>query len=161
MAYRHRLPNVRASSLCQSSVYCDFCESNGVNMWKCLDCDCQPVMCDKCKDNIHPKISKKHRIERIEKVVHKDTSGCLKFYNIMCDEHEGISCSHYCKACNKVICPQCITKTKTHNRHILVNEKDFEDKLRQRFEKAQWNLTEWLKWSKDLDIIENRKKRDR
>lgn len=126
MAYRHRQLNVRASRLRQSPVYCDLCESNGVNMWKCLDCDCQPVMCDKCKDNIHPKISKNHRIERIKEEAQKDTSGCLKFHNITCEEHEGVFCSHYCKACNKVICSQCITQTKTHNRHhILVDEKDF------------------------------------
>ncbi|CAG2193938.1 unnamed protein product [Mytilus edulis] len=94
-------------------------------------------------------------IERIEKVVHKDTSGSLKFRNIKCEEHEGISCSHYCKPCSKVICSQCITQTKTHNRHhILVDEENFDDK-KVKFEKAQRNI---IRWSKESDRMKSEKK---
>lgn len=109
-------------------------------------------MCDKCIDNVHSKIAKNHRIERI-KVPYKDSFGSLKFHNIKCEEHEGVSCSHFCKPCSKIICSLCITQTKTHNRHhILVDEDDFDDK-KAKFEKARRNLIKWFKGSDRMKKI--------
>ncbi|VDI06153.1 Hypothetical predicted protein [Mytilus galloprovincialis] len=86
------MANTGSQHKSQTSVYCDFCESKG--MWRCLDCECRPVMCDKCKDNIHSKMAKNHRMERIKEVPYKDVSGSLKFRNIKCEEHEDIDIEH-------------------------------------------------------------------
>ncbi|CAC5361677.1 unnamed protein product [Mytilus coruscus] len=81
-------------------------------------------MCDKCKDGVHLKITKDHRILNIKDMgkqeVSKDT---IIFSDVKCDEHSQQACCLFCNTCNKFICPKCITKV--HNGHELIEEEDY------------------------------------
>ncbi|XP_063408439.1 uncharacterized protein LOC134692025 [Mytilus trossulus] len=81
-------------------------------------------MCDKCKDGVHLKIGKDHKILNINDIgkqeVSKDT---IIFSEVKCDEHSNQACCLFCKTCNKLICLKCITKV--HNGHEFIEEEDY------------------------------------
>ncbi|XP_071121368.1 uncharacterized protein [Mytilus edulis] len=113
-----------ASSIqkCQIPVGCQLCESGNKIKWKCSTCE--SLMCDKCKDGVHLKIGKDHKILNIYDIGkpggQKDT---IIFSEVLCDEHSNQACCLFCKTCNKCICPKCITKA--HNGHELIEEEDY------------------------------------
>ncbi|XP_052087432.1 E3 ubiquitin-protein ligase TRIM33-like [Mytilus californianus] len=106
----------------QAPMLCQICEiARGIE-WKCLDCDL--LMCQKCKEKIHPKfkLANEHKIVNIKDVGHKEVQirSCeeeIYFGNIKCTEHSEETCCLYCKVCDKLICMQCVTKT--HKSHIF------------------------------------------
>ncbi|XP_071135688.1 tripartite motif-containing protein 2-like [Mytilus edulis] len=104
----------------QASMLCQICEiARGIE-WKCLDCDL--LMCQKCKEKIHPKfkLANEHKIVNIKDVGNKEISSCeeeIHFGNIKCTEHCEETCCLYCQLCDKLICMQCVTKT--HKSHIF------------------------------------------
>ncbi|XP_076078766.1 uncharacterized protein LOC143048777 [Mytilus galloprovincialis] len=106
----------------QAPLLCQICEiARGIE-WKCLDCDL--LMCQKCKEKIHPKfkLTNEHKIVNIKDVGNKEVqvSSCeeeIWFGNIKCTEHCEEICCLYCQLCDKLICMQCVTKT--HKSHIF------------------------------------------
>ncbi|XP_052081418.1 uncharacterized protein LOC127719357 [Mytilus californianus] len=106
----------------QIPVGCQLCEGGNKIQWKCITCD--SLMCDKCKDGVHLKIAKDHKILNINDIgkqeVSKDT---IIFSDVKCDDHSQQACCLYCNTCNKFICPKCITKV--HNGHELIEEEDY------------------------------------
>ncbi|CAG2196641.1 unnamed protein product [Mytilus edulis] len=79
-------------------------------------------MCDKCKDGVHLKIGKDHKILNINDIGKQEDT--IIFSEVKCDDHSNQACCLYCNTCNKFICPKCIT-TKVHNGHELIEEEDY------------------------------------
>ncbi|XP_063410016.1 uncharacterized protein LOC134693211 [Mytilus trossulus] len=106
----------------QIPVGCQLCEGGNKIKWKCITCD--SLMCDKCKNGVHLKIGKDHKILNINDIgkqeVSKDT---IIFSEVKCDEHSNQACCLFCNTCNKLICFKCITKV--HNGHELIEEEDY------------------------------------
>ncbi|XP_071137183.1 uncharacterized protein [Mytilus edulis] len=107
----------------QAPMLCQICEISRDIKWKCLDCDL--LMCQECKEKIHPKFVKldsEHKIVYIKNVGHTEVQvisyeGEIHFDNIKCTEHLDINCCLYCKSCAKLVCLQCVIKT--HKSHIF------------------------------------------
>ncbi|CAC5382140.1 TRIM71 [Mytilus coruscus] len=115
---------VFASSIQKSQipVGCQLCEGGNKIQWKCITCD--SLMCDKCKDGVHLKITKDHRILNINDIGKQELSkDTIIFSDVKCDEHSQQACCLFCNTCNKLICPKCITKV--HNGHELIEEEDY------------------------------------
>ncbi|XP_052087868.1 uncharacterized protein LOC127724905 [Mytilus californianus] len=100
----------------QFSVSCSLCEEDTRIEWKCLNCDM--LMCDKCKEKIHVKFkfAKDHKVVSIHEVgLHAEE---IDFSNLSCKSHTRQSCVMFCKSCDCLVCPLCISET--HNGHGLV-----------------------------------------
>ncbi|XP_076078767.1 uncharacterized protein LOC143048778 [Mytilus galloprovincialis] len=106
----------------QAPMLCQICEiARGIE-WKCLDCDL--LMCQKCKEKIHPKfkLANEHKIVNIKDVGNKEIQvrSCeeeIHFGDIKCTDHSDQTCCMYCKSCNKLVCVQCVIKT--HKSHVF------------------------------------------
>ncbi|XP_076079700.1 uncharacterized protein LOC143049842 [Mytilus galloprovincialis] len=100
----------------QVPVSCNLCEENTRIEWKCLNCDM--LMCDKCKEKIHVKFkfAKDHKVVSIQEVgLHAEE---VDFSSISCLKHLKQNCFMFCKSCDCLVCPLCISET--HNGHGLV-----------------------------------------
>ncbi|XP_063410064.1 uncharacterized protein LOC134693250 [Mytilus trossulus] len=107
----------------QIPVGCQLCEGGNKIQWKCITCE--SLMCDKCKNGVHLKIGKDHKILNINEIGKSEGSkDTIKFSEVKCDEHSNQACCLFCKTCNKFICPKCIT-IKVHNGHELIEEEDY------------------------------------
>ncbi|CAC5386593.1 unnamed protein product [Mytilus coruscus] len=103
-------------------MLCQICEiARGIE-WKCLDCDL--LMCQKCKEKIHPKfkLANEHKIVHIKDVGHKEVQVSsfeeeIHFGDIKCTDHSNQTCCMYCKLCDKLVCVQCVIKT--HKSHVF------------------------------------------
>lgn len=105
-----------SSSEIQTPINCQFCETEKLIKWKCIDCEL--LICDKCKDKIHLKIKggQEHRILDIKEI--GDQPEELDFTNLKCQEHSGNNKCLFCKTCDILVCPVCIAKL--HKMHDLV-----------------------------------------
>ncbi|XP_063402220.1 uncharacterized protein LOC134686485 [Mytilus trossulus] len=104
----------------QVSVSCSLCEENTKIEWKCLNCDM--LMCEKCKEKIHVKFkfAKDHKVVSIQEVgLHAEE---VDFSSISCQNHLKQTCFMFCKSCDCLVCPLCISET--HNGHGLVAIKE-------------------------------------
>ncbi|XP_052082404.1 uncharacterized protein LOC127720032 [Mytilus californianus] len=113
-----------ASSIQKSQipVGCQLCEVGNKINWKCILCNL--LLCDNCKDRVHLKIAKDHKILAIKDIGKQDGSNeTFTFSDVKCEEHLGQSCCLYCKTCNKIICLKCVAKV--HNEHELIEEEDY------------------------------------
>jgi len=95
----------------QVALLCQFCQIERRIKWKCLDCD--KIMCQGCCEKIHPKFpsANYHTIVDV-----KDLS---KYYVENCQVHDEQICCKFCKSCDKLVCPSCVS-SKTHNKHKLI-----------------------------------------
>ncbi|XP_071146901.1 uncharacterized protein [Mytilus edulis] len=106
----------------QIPVGCQLCEGGNKIQWKCSTC--KSLMCDKCKDGVHLKIGKDHKIININDIGKPEgQKNTIIFSEVKCEEHSNQACCLFCKTCNKFICPKCITKV--HNKHKLIEEEDY------------------------------------
>lgn len=104
------------ASKIQAPVCCKLCETETKINWKCYECDL--LMCDRCKEKIHPNIrnAKDHQVLNIKEVGTHPIE--LDFSSIKCEEHSGQYSCLFCKKCDNLVCPVCISKI--HNGHELV-----------------------------------------
>ncbi|XP_071136653.1 E3 ubiquitin-protein ligase TRIM71-like [Mytilus edulis] len=106
------------SNIRQTVVPCQMCEEENRIQWKCLQCNF--FICDKCR-KIHQKFksSEEHKIVDIRHYPYelKEWGQFNDFNNIKCDKHIGKICCLFCKYCQEVVCPLCITKV--HNTHEM------------------------------------------
>ncbi|XP_076103763.1 uncharacterized protein LOC143072611 [Mytilus galloprovincialis] len=96
----------------QIPINCHLCDTEK-NKWKCIDCEL--LMCDKCKDGRHLRIknAQDHRVISIKDIgLH---SRELDFTNIKCPDHASQSCCLFCKICDSLVCPTCVSKV--HKKH--------------------------------------------
>ncbi|VDI51645.1 P2X purinoceptor 4 [Mytilus galloprovincialis] len=135
MAYSEALPKE------QIPLGCQLCESEKKIEWKCNDCNL--FMCDQCKDGVHFRIAKDHKLLNIKEIgEHEDSWNSFAFSKLNCQDHPNQPCSLYCKTCSNVICLKCIVKV--HNGHDFVDEEEFCDKkevLQEGQKKVQSNLS--------------------
>ncbi|XP_071179250.1 uncharacterized protein [Mytilus edulis] len=121
----------------QFPINCQLCESNPKIQWKCKDCNL--LMCQKCRDKIHPKFKHagKHRIFDIKEIGPSAEEGEINmdFSNIPCQKHKGQDCCLFCKACNYLVCATCIS-TK-HNGHKMREIKEFYEMKKNNVRKQQ------------------------
>ncbi|XP_052102172.1 uncharacterized protein LOC127735827 [Mytilus californianus] len=99
----------------QIPVSCGLCETDRPIKWKCLDCDL--LLCDHCKEKVHLRVktAKDHRIIDIKEIgLYKEE---LDFANIPCKDHAGQYTCLYCKTCDTLVCPTCVSKI--HKKHDL------------------------------------------
>ncbi|VDH98060.1 tripartite motif-containing protein 71 [Mytilus galloprovincialis] len=96
----------------QIPISCHLCDTEK-NKWKCIDCEL--LMCDKCKDGRHLRIknAQDHRVISIKDIgLHSQE---LDFTNIKCPDHASQSCCLFCKICDSLVCPTCVSKV--HKKH--------------------------------------------
>ncbi|XP_063431659.1 uncharacterized protein LOC134714349 [Mytilus trossulus] len=100
----------------QTPINCQLCETEKVIQWKCIQCSL--LMCNYCCDKIHPKFrnAKEHKIINIKDLAaHQEE---LDFTNIKCKAHSGQSSCLFCRACDILVCPTCVSKV--HKKHDLI-----------------------------------------
>ncbi|CAC5371248.1 unnamed protein product [Mytilus coruscus] len=109
----------------QIPVGCALCDGGHTIQWKCFDCNL--LMCERCRDGVHLKIAKDHRIRNIKDIdEHERYPEAITFSDNKCEEHKGNACCLFCKTCKKLICPICIAKV--HNGHQLIEDGEHNDK---------------------------------
>jgi len=149
-----------SSKMGQIPIACQICENDTKIKWKCLDCN--HLMCQNCKDKIHPKFANNHTVIDIKEVGLHTEAKKLNFRNIQCKQHIGHVCCLFCKNCDHLVCPTCVSKA--HNKHDLVEiKKGYEmkvDRLKKglmKFEKDKKLLTEEMGELDGKIISENSK----
>ena len=120
----------------QVPVSCGLCEADRPIKWKCLDC--RLLMCNHCKEKVHSKFknAQDHKIIDIREIgLH---SAELDFKNIKCKEHDGQNCCLFCKTCDNLICPTCVSKV--HKKHDLIEIMEGYDMKVDKLKKKQANI---------------------
>ncbi|XP_076104199.1 uncharacterized protein LOC143072915 [Mytilus galloprovincialis] len=102
----------------QIPINCNLCETEKNIKWKCLTCGV--LMCSTCKDKIHLRIAKDHKVVDIKNVGLPVEE--LDFTNIKCKEHSEQSTCLFCTNCDKLVCPTCVSKV--HKKHDLTEISD-------------------------------------
>ncbi|XP_076104387.1 uncharacterized protein LOC143073038 [Mytilus galloprovincialis] len=102
----------------QMPINCNLCETEKNIKWKCLTCGV--LMCSTCKDKIHLRIAKDHKVVDIKNVGLPVEE--LDFTNIKCKDHSEQSSCLFCTNCDKLVCPTCIAKV--HKKHDLTEISD-------------------------------------
>jgi hypothetical protein len=92
---------------------CDLCETETNLKWRCIQCD--NILCEKCK-KIHNKIqtTTKHQIVDL-RTPFQDVEQKVILDNIKCDEHQTKMTCLFCRTCDHLVCPDCISSK--HNKH--------------------------------------------
>ncbi|CAC5382968.1 unnamed protein product [Mytilus coruscus] len=96
---------------------CELCETDTNIKWKCVQCN--TLMCEKCK-KIHLKVqtSIKHHIVDVKSSETKtEMEHTTITDNIPCQIHERKLNCMFCRTCNHLVCPECITDS--HKKHDL------------------------------------------
>ncbi|XP_063447180.1 uncharacterized protein LOC134726694 [Mytilus trossulus] len=120
----------------QVPVSCGLCEAERPIKWKCLDCSL--LMCYYCKEKVHSKFknAQDHKIIDTKEIgLHCDV---LDFKNIKCNEHDGQNCCLFCKTCDNLICPTCVSKF--HKKHDLIEIREGYDMKKDKLKKKQANI---------------------
>ncbi|XP_071169816.1 uncharacterized protein [Mytilus edulis] len=118
----------------QMPINCNLCETEKNIKWKCLTCGV--LMCSTCKDKIHLRIGKYHKVVDIKNVGLPGEE--LDFKNIICQEHSEQSSCLFCINCDKLVCPTCIAKV--HKKHDLTEIRDVYNLKIEKLKKGQIKL---------------------
>jgi hypothetical protein len=75
----------------QTALVCQLCENDPKLKWKCLDCGL--LMCQRCRDKVHPKFSlaKDHIIIDIKDIHQHQSEPKLEFTQLKCGVHTGFN----------------------------------------------------------------------
>ena len=94
----------------QTALVCQLCENDPKIKWKCLDCGL--LMCQRCRDMVHPKfpLAKDHIIIDIKDIHQHQFGPKLEFTQLKCGVHTGQKSCLYCNTCDELVCPLCIAK---------------------------------------------------
>ena len=110
----------------QVILKCQICEHDARLQWKCLEC--QKLMCQNCKEIVHPKFHSDHTVIDIkdvgkEKEYHRINSQFdANFSKLKCDSHSTETSYHFCKSCDVFICAKCVAKK--HKGHDFVEVRE-------------------------------------
>ncbi|XP_071169304.1 uncharacterized protein [Mytilus edulis] len=118
----------------QMPINCNLCETEKNIKWKCLTCGV--LMCSTCKDKIHLRIAKDHKVVDIKNVGLPVEE--LDFTNIKCEDHSEQSSCLFCTNCDKLVCPTCIAKV--HKKHDLTEISDAYNLKKERLKNRQSKL---------------------
>ncbi|XP_052101129.1 E3 ubiquitin-protein ligase TRIM9-like [Mytilus californianus] len=120
----------------QAPVSCGLCETDRQIKWKCLECSL--LMCNHCKEKVHSKFKtfQDHKIIDIREIgLHAEE---LDFKNIKCKEHAEHNCCLFCKTCDNLVCPTCVSKV--HKKHDLIEIREGYDMKIDELKKGQTNI---------------------
>ncbi|XP_052079434.1 uncharacterized protein LOC127717695 isoform X3 [Mytilus californianus] len=96
---------------------CELCETDTNIKWRCVQCN--TLMCEKCK-KIHLKVqtSIKHDIVDVKSSEAKqEMEHTIITDNIPCQIHKRKLNCMFCRTCDNLVCPECITDS--HKKHDL------------------------------------------
>ncbi|XP_071169226.1 uncharacterized protein [Mytilus edulis] len=137
----------------QIPINCNLCETEKNIKWKCLTCGV--LMCSTCKDKIHLRIAKDHKVVNIKNVGLPVQE--LDFTNIICQDHSEQSSCLFCTKCDKLVCPTCVSKI--HKKHDLTEISDAYnlkiDKLKKKQSKLQKEKYEIIATKDQLNQFQN------
>ncbi|VDI47580.1 Hypothetical predicted protein [Mytilus galloprovincialis] len=134
----------------QVPVACQLCELDNKIQWKCKQCNL--LMCNKCKDKIHPKFqnAQDHDIFNIKDVGKAyDVKENLEFNKIKCDLHAGQTCCLFCSTCQNLVCPTCISKA--HNGHNFLDITDAYTRKKEKIEIIQMQADKKIQKILDME----------
>ncbi|XP_063431458.1 uncharacterized protein LOC134714145 [Mytilus trossulus] len=120
----------------QIPVSCGLCETDRPIKWKCLDCDL--LLCNYCKEKVHLRVktANNHRIIDLKDIgLYKEE---LDFTNIPCQYHARQYACLYCKTCDTLVCPTCVSKV--HKKHDLIDIQEGYDMKKDKLEKGQTKI---------------------
>ncbi|XP_052061125.1 uncharacterized protein LOC127701294 [Mytilus californianus] len=119
----------KTDSIEQTTAVCHLCEIEPNLKWKCRECNL--LMCQRCKDKIHPKFPSAiyHDVVDIKDIGkdEDDQVAELIFTNLKCKLHKSQICSLFCNTCHEIVCPTCFTKR--HKAHNLIEVKQGYNKI--------------------------------
>lgn len=107
----------RDFELAQTPKPCGLCEAGTSIKFKCTDCN--KFMCEKCR-KIHSNVPTlaHHQIVEIKSTIDLHLiKSKVHLESIPCEIHRKFHCL-FCKTCNKLVCPDCITDS--HTKHDFV-----------------------------------------
>ncbi|XP_063440231.1 uncharacterized protein LOC134721278 [Mytilus trossulus] len=111
-------------SIEQTTALCQLCEIEPKIKWKCRECNL--LMCQRCKDKVHPKFpsASNHDVINIKDIGkdEDDLEAELVFTNLKCKLHSNQNCCLFCNTCHEIVCPTCFTKS--HKVHDLIEVKE-------------------------------------
>ncbi|XP_071172960.1 uncharacterized protein [Mytilus edulis] len=110
----------------QIPCVCHLCEDEKEIRWKCKECSL--LMCDKCKRKVHVKFkaADEHTVIKVEDIG-KDGSFKPNLF-VLCEEHPEQKICIFCKKCNQLVCPLCLSEN--HKDHYFEGLKDvYEEKI--------------------------------
>ena len=83
----------------QTALVCQLCENDPNIKWKCLDCEL--LMCQRCRDKVHPKfpLAQDHIIIDIKDIHQHQSEPKLEFTQLKCGVHTGQKSCLYCNTC--------------------------------------------------------------
>ncbi|XP_052062939.1 uncharacterized protein LOC127702679 [Mytilus californianus] len=105
---------------------CHICEESMKIKWKCTNCNY--LMCEKCKNNIHTKFpeSEVHHVIELAKIGKKEINE--PNLHILCKTHPELRIIFFCTRCQQLVCPFCVTNH--HSGHEVESLKDlYKDKF--------------------------------
>ncbi|XP_076101154.1 uncharacterized protein LOC143070938 [Mytilus galloprovincialis] len=123
----------------QIPINCQLCETDKVIKWKCIECNL--LMCNNCRERIHPKFrnANDHKIVDIKDIGHHNEE--LDFTSIKCIEHSGQFSCLFCKKCDILVCPTCVSKVhKTHANDLVEISEAYKKKIETIKKKGQSQL---------------------
>ncbi|VDI28505.1 Hypothetical predicted protein [Mytilus galloprovincialis] len=134
-----RAPSASTRKKAQVILSCQLCQRSSPLKWKCLDCDI--LMCDNCKINVHSKVKtiKIHKTVDIKDVdISQPKELSVDLDNYPCNTHPTQSCCVYCVQCKELICPKCL---KTHKGHDV---EEIETQYIQNLEYLRKNSSDYI-----------------
>ncbi|XP_063442378.1 uncharacterized protein LOC134722688 [Mytilus trossulus] len=143
----------RSARKAQIPISCQFCEDGNTIQWKCVDC--RLLICEKCKDKIHLKIrnTKHHKIIHVTEV--EKCTEEFDYKHIHCQIHFEQYCCLFCKKCDDLVCPTCVSEA--HKKHDFteigeVYKRNIE-KLRIRQNKSRKFISKMTARNKELSEL--------
>lgn len=105
----------------QVAVTCQVCKESRNVKWRCMDCLLKTI-CERCKDNHsqNPSFSKHTIVNLTDPPVCKDRMEQrlgAEFRKKQCTKHNIKTYNFFCRTCNFLVCPDCITEV--HSNHNL------------------------------------------
>ncbi|XP_052079461.1 uncharacterized protein LOC127717731 [Mytilus californianus] len=95
---------------------CELCETDTNIKWKCVQCN--TLMCDKCK-KIHLKVLTHDIVDVKSSEAKQEMEHTIITDNIPCQIHKRKLNCMFCRTCDNLVCPECITDS--HKKHDLVS----------------------------------------
>ncbi|CAC5382970.1 unnamed protein product [Mytilus coruscus] len=93
---------------------CELCETDTQIKWKCVQCN--TLMCDKCK-KIHLKVLTHDIVDVKSSEEKQESEHTIITDNIPCQIHKRKLNCMFCRTCDHLVCPECITAS--HKKHDL------------------------------------------
>ncbi|XP_063420854.1 tripartite motif-containing protein 46-like [Mytilus trossulus] len=137
----------------QTPINCQLCETDKFIKWKCIECNL--LMCYNCRDKIHPKFrnATDHKIVDIKDIGQQNEE--LDFTNIKCIEHSEQFYCLFCKKCENLVCPTCVSKVHKVDANDLIEIREAYDIEIDRLNKETSQMyTAKLRMANKKDILE-------